>query len=197
MRSYLRSFEAGERREALQTVLAASQNVRLKRADVEHLDDVSQPLVLHLEYVLPDTMHSLNSATSGNTLVGRIPAPWETYFLEAEYLESRETPFENTMPRLVRSSFDIHLPEGFRLTDGERLSSTGQTQFVAWASQAQDNGSTIHVEHVVRVPAGRFAAGDYPAYYAGMKDSLATLQMPLTFRSDAVVAAREPATILR
>ena len=197
MRTYLRAFESGERREALQTVIAANQNIRLKRADFENLENVSQPLVLKLQYTLPDALHALRSTTSGNTLVGRIPALWETYYLEADYLDSRETPFEISTPRLVRSSFDVVLPEGYRLDDVERLSSNGQTPFAAWSSRARADGSTIHVDHVVRVPAGRFAAKDYPAYYAGMKQSLSILQTPLTFRADGMVAAAQSNTLLR
>lgn len=197
MRAYLRSFEPGERREALQSVLAASQNIRLKSVDVEHLEDVSQPLVLNLNYTLPDALHALASGVTGNTIVGRIPAFWETYFIEADYLDSRETPFELGTPRLVRSSLDIVLPEGYQMSDVDQLSNSGQSPFAAWASRARAADSTVHVDFMVRVVSGRYAAKDYPAYYAGMKESLTILQTPMTFRTEALMATQPASTMLR
>jgi len=199
LRGFLRSFEAGERRAALQSVLGTSQNVRLKRAEIEHLDDPSQPLVIYLEYQVPDAMHALSSTAFGNTVVGRVPAFWETYFLEAEYSEARETPFEIGTPKLVRSNIEIVLPAGYYLSDIDRLTGTGRTRFAAWASQArQQQDGPVVFDYVVRVPAGRFTAAEYQEYYAGMKQSLAAFHVPITIQSNAAVAANvSPAVLIK
>jgi hypothetical protein len=47
------------------------------------------------------------------------------------------------------------------------------------------------------VPAGSFRAQDYPAYYAGMKQSLSVLQSPFTFSQRASVAGNDSPTMLR
>ena len=189
MRCYLRMFEPGKRREAIQEVLGQHQQVRVKRADIENLDDTSEPLVLHLEYTLPDAFHRLASKTDGNALVGRIPAAWETYFLEADYFEARETPFEIKSPRLVYTSLEIVLPTGYQLDDLDRWTTSRQTTFVAWVSQAKVSGTTIQVEHLVRVPVGRHAAKEYSTYYADMKESLSLLQTPVMFRERTLETA--------
>jgi hypothetical protein len=197
IRCYLRMHEAGKRREAIQEVLSEGQNVRVKRVDVENLDDTSKPLVLHLEYLLPDAFHRLVASADGNTLVGRIPSTWETYFLEAEYLDARETPFEVKSPKLIHTSLEIQLPNGYQLGELERWTTSGQTAFVAWASQAHQTGTSINVEHSVRVPAGQYAAKYYPEYYADMKEALSLLQMPVMFRERVLETADRPGAVIR
>jgi hypothetical protein len=197
MRGFLRSHEAGERRNAIQQLLSSSQSARLRKVEIENLDELSKPLVVYLEYTLPDAIHSLTASELGSALVGRIPAPWETFFLEAEYAEQRETPFEIASPKLIRSNVEIILPKGYQIAEVERLNGTGRTPFAAWASKARADGSTVHLEQVVRVPAGSFRAQDYPAYYAGMKQSLSALQSPFTFSQQVSVAGNGPPTLLR
>jgi tetratricopeptide (TPR) repeat protein len=189
IRSYLHSYEAGERRAAIQQVLGANQHVRVDRADIENLDVTSKPLTMHLEYSLPDAFHRLPSH-GGATLVGTLPSAWETYFLEAEYLETRETPFEVKTPRLIRTSLTVELPAGYSAADFEPRNSAKQTPFVAWATNSRIAGKSFVVEHVVRVPGGRHAARDYAAYYADMKNSLAPLQTPVLCRERTLTAAR-------
>jgi hypothetical protein len=83
------------------------------------------------------------------------------------------------------------------MADAERLTGAGRTPFAAWASNVRTDSSTVHLEHVVRLPAGRFKAQDYPAFYAGVKQSLSTLQTPLTFHQGTSVAASPAATLVR
>jgi hypothetical protein len=197
VRRYLRTVEAGKRRQAIQDLITSGEHVHMMRADVDNLEDTSLPLVLHLQYILPDAFQRLPSSNAGNMLVGRLPAAWETRLLEADYTSARETPFEIRMPRLVRTEMQIDLPSDFQLADIERWNGSGQTPFVAWASQTKSAGATVHVHHAVRVPSGRYQANDYATYYADMKDSLSVLQMPVMLREPVLEAAATGSGTLR
>ncbi len=192
IRSYLRTYESGELRAAIQQVLGANQQVRVNRANVENLDVTSKPLTMHLEYSLPDAFHRLPSQ-QGATLVGTLPSAWETYLLEAEYLETRETPFEVKTPRVIRTSLSVELPDGYSPADFEPRNTAKQTPFVAWATNSRTAGTCFIVEHVVRVPAGRHQAKEYAGYYVDMKNSLAPLQTPVLCRERTLTVSRPDA----
>jgi hypothetical protein len=182
MRGFLRLFEPGARRKAIQDVLSRYAPARVKRLDVENLDDTAKPLVLHLDYVMPDALHRVTSPAGGTTLIGQLPCLWETHYLEADYDDQRLTPFELNTPRLAHTSLEVVLPNGYQVADLERWSNSGQSEFAAWASQARQSGAVIRVDHRIRVPAGRHPAAEYQPYYAAMKESLSLLQTPVTLQ---------------
>jgi tetratricopeptide (TPR) repeat protein/transglutaminase-like putative cysteine protease len=182
MRGFLRLFEPGARRKAIQDVLSRYAPARVKRLDVENLDDTAKPLVLHLDYVMPDALHRVTSPAGGTTLIGQLPCLWETHYLEADYDDQRLTPFELNTPRLAHTSLEVVLPNGYQVADLERWTNSGQSEFAAWASQARQSGAVIRVDHRIRVPAGRHPATDYAPYYAAMKESLSLLQTPVTLQ---------------
>jgi tetratricopeptide (TPR) repeat protein len=189
MRGYLRLFEPGARREAIQDVLSRYAPTRVNRFDVENLDDTAKPLVLRLEYVVPDALHRVTLPAGGTTLIGQLPCQWETHYLEADYDDERLTPFEVNTPRLVQTSLEVVLPAGYQLADLSRWTNSGQSEFAAWASQARQSGSIIRLDHRVRVPAGRHPATEYQPYYAAMKESLSLLQTPVTLQERTISTA--------
>jgi tetratricopeptide (TPR) repeat protein len=190
LRYYLRMFESGERQQAMQDLLSSDRQVIVKQFDVENLDETAAPLVLRLQYVLPNSFHQISISNEAHTLVGQIPCGMEATFLDAGYDDARVTPFQIRLPMFVHTSVEFQLPAGYRLADTERWTATGQSKFVAWASQARQVGQTIHAELQIRTAAGKFPAHEYSPYCASMKESLSLLQAPLTLRDESVELAR-------
>jgi hypothetical protein len=195
MRAYLKLFEPGRRREAIQNLLSQGESVRVQRFEVENLEKPSEPLILSLEYVMPDTVHCVDSSADGKSLVGNLPCAWESLYVRAEYLDARETPFEIAVPRFIQSSLQIEVPTGYRLAGLERLSGSGRTKFAAWTSRATQQGNVVSMEYGLRLAAGRHSADAYGQYYADMIESLSALHGPVTLHENVARTAGRPATV--
>jgi hypothetical protein len=50
-------------------------------------------------------------------------------------------------------------------------------------SRAGQTGSTINLQHSLRLTGGRHPAAEYANYYSAVKDSLAVLQSPVTLQA--------------
>jgi hypothetical protein len=176
-------FEAGERRKAVQDLLSRGEPICVKRIEAANLDRTSEPLVVQLDYTLPDTFHRVGPSAEANTLVARLPSPWENRLLDADYVDDRQTPFELGLPMLITTSLEIDLPDGYQLADLDRWTSSGQNMFAGWTSHAKQDGTVVTAKYRVRLVAGRHPADEYPKYYGAMKDSLAFFETPVTLRS--------------
>jgi hypothetical protein len=114
---------------------------------------------------------------------------WEGEYLRAQYLESRETPFEIVLPRNVQSTMKIDLPAGYQLAGIERCNGAGQTKFVSWTSRAWQTGKTVNIEYKGRMSAGSHPATDYQQFCSDTSDSLSALKTPVTLQQSAVQTA--------
>jgi tetratricopeptide (TPR) repeat protein len=192
LRRFFRHGEPGNRRESLQTVLSQGSEIHLNRLDIQHLDEPTVPLVVETSYVVPHCFHAVTAGNGGKQLVGNLPSTWENEYLDADYTDSRKTPFEFKMPRRVHSSLSIEVPNGYELTGLEHCSATGSTQFVAWSSHSERNGNRIQIEYDARLLPGCHPAGEYEQFYADVNDSLAPLHIPVTLQEVAPQMAARP-----
>ncbi|HEX5471072.1 MAG TPA: tetratricopeptide repeat protein [Lacipirellulaceae bacterium] len=190
LRAYIAHFEPGDRSEAIQNLLSGAEQIRVKRLDVDNLDQASQPLVLKLQYIAPNSFHELAGAAKGKSMVGSLPSAWEKEYLRADYVESRETPFAIVMPRFVETSTQIDLPEGYRISGLDACNGSGHTKFVAWSSRAWQTGKTADVEYQGRMIPGSHPADAYQQFYSDLNESLTALNTPITLQQNAVRAVR-------
>jgi hypothetical protein len=192
MRYFLKLYEPSERRAAIQDLLDTNDELRVTRFDVKNLDNPSKPLCMTIEYEAANMFHPLDVGTAERSLVGRLPCAWEAHFLDAEELESRETPFQIVFPMVIRSSIKIDVPSGFELVGLDRRTGSGETKFVTWKCECSRQGSEVALSYEFHLAAGRHEAEDYGPYCAAMKRSRATMQAPITMREGAVETALRP-----
>jgi hypothetical protein len=101
-------------------------------------------------------------------------------------VDSRETPFEIGMPKVIQSSLTFTVPDGYSFGDLAQCNCTGKSRFRTWSSRASQDGKTITIEYEVRLVAGRHSAHEYEQYYTDSNDSLAVLRAPLTISASHV-----------
>jgi tetratricopeptide (TPR) repeat protein len=178
MRCFIKHFEPGERREAIQTLLSQHSKVRVDRFNVINLDRPAEPLRVELEYVMVDSLHCLDPS-SKKSFLGYLPSAWERQFIETDYLQVRDTPFEITAPITVLSTTRIEPPTGLQLTGLERFTSAGETKFVKWSSHASQENAIFSLECRYELAAGRHKPQEYQQFYSEMKKSLMPLSTPI------------------
>jgi tetratricopeptide (TPR) repeat protein len=178
MRSFIKHFESGERREAIQTLLSQHNKVRVDRFNVQNLDRPAEPLRIELEYVMVDSLHCLDPS-SKKSFLGYLPSAWERQFIETDYLQVRDTPFEITAPITVLSTTRIEPPAGLQLTGLERFTSAGEAKFVRWSSRASQENGVFSLECRYELASGRHKPQEYQQFYSEMKKSLKSLSTPI------------------
>jgi hypothetical protein len=193
IRGFLKRCDSDTRREAIQSLLTQNGPVRVKRVEPLNLEAIREPLQIHLEYVVPNSFHTVAAASGEKSLFGSLPCAWETEYLTAQALDSRKTPFEIAMPKFVRSTLEIKLPPDYQLANLQQCSGTGQSKYRAWSSTATQTGHTVKIEYAARLVAGRHPASEYEAYYSDLNDAVAVLQMPVTLQAQAG-SRQHPAT---
>jgi tetratricopeptide (TPR) repeat protein len=189
MRAFIKHFEPGERREAIQTLMSQHNKVRVDRFNVVNLDRPAEPLRVELEYVMVDSLHCLDPSTK-KSFLGYLPSAWERQFIETEYLQVRDTPFEITAPITVVSTTRIEPPTGLQLTGLERFASAGETKFVKWSSHASQESGVFSLECRYELASGRHKPQEYQQFYSEMKKSLMSLSTPIMLDQATLETAR-------
>jgi hypothetical protein len=175
--------EPADRVEAMQGFLHDGQRLRFTDVKFENLDDVAKPLTVKAKYAAPEAFHAVKSVAGASTVVGRLPAPWETTYMRAEYMQVRKTPFEFTIPVRLESTIELELPKGFRLQDASQLADAKQTQFLAWASRVQPDNERVTLEYRARRFAGHHPSEDYAVYYDDVRGAVRLFDRPLTIQA--------------
>ena len=183
MRYFLRQTEPAKRQEAVQGLFSTSGPIRLQSLTIQNLEDLSQPLVIEMDFLVLDAFHRLGSAGEAETLSGRLPSLWEDQYLDADFVQHRESPFEVSVPLRVESTVHVDLPPNYQLQNVEQLSGTKKSSFLTWASRSTANERGVDLEYRVRRPAGRFPAEEYSNYYDEMTNAVRVLHLPWALRS--------------
>ena len=185
LRNYLHGYPAAERAEALRGYFDGGTQLQLKDFSIDHLDDLDQPLVLHLKYEVPEAFHVVSATADGATLVGHLPSPWEKTFIQAENTQRRKSPFEFFVPFRLESTTDFQLPKGFELKDFDSRPQSEKTPFIAFGSRVQPAEGTLKVDYRARRFAGRHDPQEYTAYADATKRALSIFDRPMIIRAAA------------
>ena len=90
LRGLLKEIQPANRTRVLQTQLSASAGgpLQIQKVEIENFENPSAPLVLRIQGRVNGRFHAV-----GDSLVGQIPALWERFFLKADRVDKRQTPF--------------------------------------------------------------------------------------------------------
>jgi tetratricopeptide (TPR) repeat protein len=185
VRGALRGLEPSEWEAAFQQRLAeALPASRLRSFEAEHVETPDRALELSLEYDLQDLF-----AATTDSLVGRLPAPWEHSLVSVPPVDPRRADFALANPLRIASTVSVIAPPGYAFR-GQRVTHQRGTRFVRWQATVipgrlprvdanQVRPLLLHFE--LDRPAGRHAADDYAHFYEESTDAArflgATLQL--------------------
>jgi len=132
--------------------------VELEEARIEHLDDLSKPLVLRLRYRLKGALHALEGH-----LVGR-------------------TPFALEMPLEMTTRTEIAVPDGFEVTVDVASGASAPGRQVTWSARQEKSGKVVKVSFDCRRAAGRYPAEEYQTYRETLEAARAGAEPSVAFR---------------
>jgi hypothetical protein len=175
LRDHLATLDArGQREWGQRVVSTAARGARLRSLAVANVSDVSKPLVVDAAYTLPQ-----QCSTDATGLRCPLATPWESYYLEAEAVADRRTPFELTYPLEVSSSTTVR-GDGCTRWVWEDRPAGGKAEFATWSvrDSVQERSASLTLD--VELTPGRFAASRYDEYVRQMDLAIRSVGRSLT-----------------
>ena len=167
----MRGFFVGqtdiEKKSTVQSFLdSAGQEVALRTLKITGVRDLDQPLAIELRYQMRNVLN-----TAGDRLVGRLPAVWEHYFMNSQFVASRLTPFRLIQPMRITSVMKVSHPAGFSKIDVFPAKHEADKRFVSWRSSIENKEkSTIYRTSLLR-KGGNHAADLYDDYHETIQNA--------------------------
>jgi tetratricopeptide (TPR) repeat protein len=173
-RSYLRGGEPKRRAEYMQRFVGSGGRDAVKaELKIENLEEVDRPLVIDMTYVLPDTFRR-----NGAQLVGTLPAQWDRFYLDAQHLEKRETPFELKIPVACKSTVSIYLPDHYRLRNLPN-DLAASDDFISAQLGFSQVEQLVKLQSTWTLKTGRYPAARYSAFQKAMTNITSGLEQTL------------------
>jgi hypothetical protein len=172
LRGLLKDVQPANRVSVLQTQLAAGagEPLQIQKVEIENLEDKSAPLVLKTDCLVKGKFH-----TVGESLVGQIPALWERFFLSAQRIENRQTPFVARYPLRIKSAITLDLPDGFTTEEMSALNRQEQSSFAEWRVSAENKGDALQLVFEAARGVGNYSADQYGAYCDSVERTVGAL----------------------
>ena len=153
-------------------------------ASTENLSELNEPLVLRLEY---EIAHQFSS--TGERLVGRLPAIWERRLLGAPAVGRRHGPFElGPLEKSWETRVRVVPPEGFAVRPLLRKERRSEGQFVDWALDLERDQIAVEIHR----ESGEFAAKAYGSYQVEMSEALSSFEPGVEITPLPAVGAPPP-----
>ncbi len=172
LRGLLSEIQPANRAAELQKQLGVSSGgpLQVQKVEIDNLDDKRSPLVIKTTLIAKSKFHS-----SGDVLIGQIPALWERFFLTADPVEKRQTPFVLRSPLRLTSTIEFALPEGYATADMGPMNQEQKSQFAAWKVAATAEGGVVRANYEATRQSGSYKAEEYAAYCDSMDRATAAL----------------------
>jgi hypothetical protein len=175
LRSYVNSVPPDHRTQAIQSLLSsAGVEMNLREVRVDHLEDVAEPLVLEMKYLMRRRFAKVREQ-----MIGTVPATWERYCLLPDHTDRRETPYQQRSPFRFEGTSTVSLPDGLKLAELPTASAahedrlgTGQIKY-AMKDRALNWQFTIHAKP------GQLAAATYYELVNGREKLISELEPSL------------------
>ena len=171
-RGLLKGVQPANRVAVLQTQLTAGggEALQIQKVEIENLEDKSAPLVVKTDCLVKGKFH-----TVGESLVGQVPAIWERFFLNAQRVDNRQTPFVARYPLRIKSAITLALPEGFTAGEMGALNREEQSSFAEWKMSAADKGDTLQLGFEAQRSVGQYSPDQYGAYCDSIERTVGAL----------------------
>jgi tetratricopeptide (TPR) repeat protein len=171
LRGLLKDVQPANRVAVLQTQLSAVAGpMQVQKVEVENLDDQSAPLVVKTGCLVKGKFHPV-----GQSLVGQIPAVWERFFLNAQRVDKRQTPFVARYPLHIKSAITLGVPKGFEAGDMGIFNREEQSSFAEWKMTADTDQAAVRLEFEASRGVGEFSPDQYGAYCDSMDRTVSAL----------------------
>lgn len=157
MRSFLAHQESRHRKEAiLERMKLSGLSIELTNLNIDHVDEVNEPLTLHLEYEVTDCIQSIASMVSG-----KLPCPWEKFNLEVQHVDDRANPFVIHFPIEFTASIHLTYPENWELTEIFHEGYDESTDFGSCKVTTRKGENDLHIDYTLNRFVGEYEATRY------------------------------------
>jgi hypothetical protein len=179
MRGYLMAISPAYRQQLIQQEMGVT-DAKVTKFELGSLDDPGQPLEIKYTFILNNRFRQTK-----NGLVGKLEAGLERYYVRAEAIANRLTPFEFTIPFQLDGDVSFELPKGFRLADNSDPAGNIKSRFATFESRRQLENNRLKLSYHFHRPTGRYSAADYAAYQDTEAQIMAALDAEIVLQKTA------------
>lgn len=176
---YLRGKAGDDLLSRVQDSLDVEDGLRLTSVTTSDLTDLAAPLTVTLDYTIPAAFERQPQAW-----FGRLPAPWEVYYLSPGFVPQRRHDFERQVGFTFRSVARVSFPEGVTLAQPPPPASV-ENPAVAAKVESTVTAAGLEMAAEIRLPPGRYPAGEYAAYERQLSGALRALRPTLHLQAAA------------
>ncbi len=165
MRTFLSIWNQNDQRAAIQDLLVPFKVTRLDTLEIENIEALDQPITLHATYTVRDAFHK-----TPDGLVGRLPAPWESYYLREDADDARQCPFELEVPLRLESKAVFVIPAQFELTDPADSANQDESALFSWNIATHRTAEGLELVSQVDRKTGVLPAEQYTDHYKASEE---------------------------
>ena len=176
LREALAAEPADRRAEALQRWLGG---VRIRKLEVEALEEPEKPLRLRLAYATEAPIHE-----AGGGRIVSLPWPWERDRIELDASEARATPVAVRFPLSVRSATTLALAVG-ETAEPLEAAASAPNGLATWSLEAEHATGRLQLRFAFDRPPGSYGPTGFEALHRESAAALAALGRPVVLAKPA------------
>ncbi|MCP4272795.1 MAG: DUF3857 domain-containing protein [Gammaproteobacteria bacterium] len=171
MRTYIKSIAKSNRFAWAQNFISNYYSTaKLKDFQVLNLYDNSKELILNLDYEIAQLCKK-----TGDRLNFKIPGLWEHYYLDAQPVKDRKTPFKIQYPLNFESKVTVKAPIKNVFQKVDDLKKKDQSAFGQWQTIVIQNPELLELNFSCQLKAGVFDPSQYPSYQSTMEQAVTSI----------------------
>lgn len=148
--------------------------VRYEELEVKRPASAADALVIRVKGRAEGRFHE-----TGEQVIGHIPTVWEDYFLKAEHVTQRTTPFKLSRPAVFESMTTLDTA-GYQIAaESEWKPLSGESEFGKWSIRADSTADQLRLTFRHDALAGLYPAGAYARFVEVRQEALGTPVRPI------------------
>jgi hypothetical protein len=178
LRDYLQNISPENRSASLQRDMGLT-SVVMTNCDIEALQNLGQPLRITFTFVIKNRFHQIPTGLTGALFAGL-----ERFYLMADQVDNRTTPFNFDVPLQIHSQIVFDLPKGYHVITKSDPQDNLESRFLTYKSTHQLENGKLLLTFQLQRPTGRYDANDYSSYQELMNQVQSSMDHEVDLQAD-------------
>ncbi|MGB8356367.1 MAG: DUF3857 domain-containing protein [Chthoniobacteraceae bacterium] len=181
LRSSLKLADPANRKTYIQQQMWSNKSTAdIKDFSVENIDDNNAPLVLKMTYVMRQNFRAV-----GHQLIGQVPAPWERFFISAESMDDRQSPFRLNFPLKISANVALTIPAGYEDNEARPSDPKSTSSYAVCKVTPQTIPGELAYNCEFQQSTGIFPATDYSSFQKAMTLTMDTMEQNVLLKKQS------------
>jgi hypothetical protein len=178
LRDYLQNISPENRAASLQRDMDLS-SVVMTNCNIEPLQNLGQPLRITFTFIIKNRFHQIPTGLTGALFAGL-----ERFYLSADQVDNRSTPFYFDVPLEIHSQVIFDLPKGYHVITKSDPQGNLDSRFLTYQSTQQLENGKLLLAFQFQRPTGKYEANDYSSYQDLMNQIQSSMDHEVDLQAD-------------